>query len=202
MENAELLLEIINDILDASKIESGKLSIESIPFDLIKLLHQVVDFFTARAEEKGITFILNISRFSPVGCLGDPTRIRQILFNLIGNSIKFTEQGSVTITAYRDNEQVKILISDTGIGMDEMTIGRLFQKFEQADTSTTRKYGGTGLGLSICRGLIELMNGSLGVTSAPNEGSHFRVEIPLPIVNVPEELSKYECPLLPLNYIK
>ena len=200
LENAELLLEIINDILDASKIESGKLSIESIPFDLIKLLHQVVDFFTARAEEKGINFILNVDRFSPVGCLGDPTRIRQILFNLIGNSIKFTERGAVTITAYRDHEQVKILISDTGIGMDELTIGRLFQKFEQADTSTTRKYGGTGLGLSICRGLIELMNGSLGVTSAPNEGSHFRVEIPLPIVDVPIELSKNESPLLPLNY--
>ncbi|MCB5195622.1 tetratricopeptide repeat-containing hybrid sensor histidine kinase/response regulator [Deefgea salmonis] len=200
LENAELLLEIINDILDASKIESGKLSIESIPFDLIKLLHQVVDFFTARAEEKGITFILNIARFSPAGCLGDPTRIRQILFNLIGNSIKFTEQGSVTITAYRDHEQVKILISDTGIGMDEVTIGRLFQKFEQADTSTTRKYGGTGLGLSICRGLIDLMDGSLGVTSAPNEGSHFRVEVPLPIADVPIELSKYECPLQSLNY--
>lgn len=200
LENAELLLDIINDILDASKIEAGKLSIESIPFDLLKLLHQVVDFFAVRAEEKGISFILKVDHFSPTGCLGDPTRIRQILFNLIGNSIKFTEQGCVTITAYRDSEQVKILISDTGIGMDELTLGRLFQKFEQADTSTTRKYGGTGLGLSICRGLIELMQGSLGVTSAPGEGSHFRVEIPLPVAEVLIDVSKNEPPMQHLTH--
>ncbi|MGL6039937.1 MAG: ATP-binding protein [Deefgea sp.] len=200
LENAELLLDIINDILDASKIEAGKLSIESIPFDLLKLLHQVVDFFAVRAEEKGISFVLKLDHFSPTGCLGDPMRIRQILFNLIGNSIKFTEHGCVTITAYRDNEQVKILISDTGIGMDDHTIGRLFQKFEQADTSTTRRYGGTGLGLSISRGLVELMQGSLGVTSAPGEGSHFRVEIPLPIADVPDEVASNELPMQGLSH--
>ena len=200
LENAELLLDIINDILDASKIEAGKLSIESIPFDLLKLLHQVVDFFAVRAEEKGISFVLKLDHFSPTGCLGDPMRIRQILFNLIGNSIKFTEHGCVTITAYRDNEQVKILISDTGIGMDDQTIGRLFQKFEQADTSTTRKYGGTGLGLSISRGLVELMQGSLGVTSAPGEGSHFRIEIPLPVAEIPVEVANSELPMQGLSH--
>ncbi|MBM5569978.1 MULTISPECIES: ATP-binding protein [Deefgea] len=200
LENAELLLDIINDILDVSKIEAGKLSIESIPFDLLKLLHQVVDFFAVRAEEKGISFVLKLDHFSPTGCLGDPMRIRQILFNLIGNSIKFTEHGCVTITAYRDSEQVKILISDTGIGMDDQTIGRLFQKFEQADTSTTRKYGGTGLGLSISRGLVELMHGSLGVTSAPGEGSHFRIEIPLPVAEVPAEVAPSELPIQSLSH--
>lgn len=200
LENAELLLDIINDILDVSKIEAGKLSIESIPFDLLKLLHQVVDFFAVRAEEKGISFVLKLDHFSPTGCLGDPMRIRQILFNLIGNSIKFTEHGCVTITAYRDSEQVKILISDTGIGMDDQTIGRLFQKFEQADSSTTRKYGGTGLGLSISRGLVELMHGSLGVTSAPGEGSHFRIEIPLPVAEVPNEAMPNELPIQGLSH--
>ncbi|QLG89770.1 tetratricopeptide repeat protein [Chitinibacter bivalviorum] len=165
LENAELLLGIINDILDASKIEAGKISIEVIPFDLHKVIGQVTALFAARAEEKGLSFIVDVAHLSHGGCLGDPTRIRQVLFNLISNAIKFTEKGSIRLSAYRDGEQVKFSIVDTGIGMDEQSVGRLFRKFEQADSSTTRKYGGTGLGLSICHSLVELMQGSIGVTS-------------------------------------
>lgn len=179
LENAEMLLEIMNDLLDASKIEAGKISLESIAFDLHKVIAQVAALFAPRAEEKGLSFIVDVAYLPHGGYLGDPTRIRQVLFNLISNAIKFTEQGSIRLSAYRDGSQVKFTIADTGIGLDEQSLGRLFNKFEQADKSTTRKYGGTGLGLSICRSLIELMQGSIAVTSQLNEGTCFRIDLPL-----------------------
>ncbi|QLI80903.1 response regulator [Chitinibacter fontanus] len=190
LENAEMLLEIINDLLDASKIEAGKITLECIPFDLHKIIGQVAALFGPRAEEKGLSFVVDIAHLPTAGCLGDPTRIRQILFNLVGNAIKFTEQGSIRLSAYRDGEQIKFSIADTGIGLDEQSLGRLFTKFEQADKSTTRKYGGTGLGLSICRALIDLMQGSIAVTSQLGEGTCFRVDLPLEPVELAEPMAE------------
>ncbi|WP_051258839.1 tetratricopeptide repeat-containing hybrid sensor histidine kinase/response regulator [Chitinibacter tainanensis] len=201
LENAETLLTIINDILDISKIEAGKITLETIPFDLHQLINQVAALFAPKAAEKGVRFVVDLAHLPKQGCLGDPTRLRQILFNLVGNAIKFTEQGSVTIGAYRDGEQIKFSIADTGIGLDEQSLGRLFNKFEQADTSTTRKYGGTGLGLSICQALVGLMDGSIGVTSQLGEGTCFRVELPLEPVDLqatvrdPVQLSPLPCQL-------
>ncbi|WP_373976383.1 ATP-binding protein [Chitinibacter sp. SCUT-21] len=190
LENAEMLLEIINDLLDASKIEAGKISLELIPFDLHKIIAQVAALFAPKAQEKGLTFLVDVAYLPHEGCLGDPTRIRQVLFNLISNAIKFTESGSIRLSAYRDGEQIKFSITDTGIGLDEQSLGRLFNKFEQADTSTTRKYGGTGLGLSICRALIELMHGSIAVTSQVGEGTCFRVDLPLEPVDLLEKIDE------------
>ncbi|WP_410497403.1 ATP-binding protein [Chitinibacter sp. S2-10] len=200
LENAEMLMNIINDLLDASKIEAGKIVIEQIPFDLHKLIAQVAALFAPKAEEKGLTFVLDIDHLPRSGCLGDPTRLRQILFNLVSNAIKFTEQGSVRLSAYRDGEQIKFLVADTGIGLDEQSLVRLFNKFEQADTSTTRKYGGTGLGLSICHALIQLMQGSIAVTSQLGEGTCFRVDIPLEPVELVAAPEAEPLALMPLPH--
>lgn len=186
-ESAELLLDIINDILDTSKIDAGKLTLEHIPFDLHKVISQVTKLMQPRAQAKGIGFTVDTRYLPRAHYLGDPMRLRQILFNLLGNAIKFTEQGQVALTVYADNTLVKFNIADTGIGMDAETRSHLFRKFEQADTSTTRRYGGTGLGLAISHGLVQLMQGSIGVTSAPGEGTTFRVELPLPVTDLAGE---------------
>ncbi|MBE9608107.1 ATP-binding protein [Chitinilyticum piscinae] len=187
LESAELLLDIINDILDTSKMEAGKLQLETIPFDLHKVIGQVVNLLQPRAQAKGIAFVVDTRYLPQVYYLGDPVRMRQILFNLLGNAIKFTDQGQVTLTAHTDHTLVKFSIADTGIGMDEQARSHLFRKFEQADTSTTRRFGGTGLGLAISHGLIQLMQGSIGVTSAPGEGTTFRVELPLAVTETPQD---------------
>ncbi|WP_051278936.1 ATP-binding protein [Chitinilyticum aquatile] len=184
LESAELLLDIINDILDTSKIDAGKLALEHIPFDLHQVISQVSKLMQPKAQAKGIGFTVDTRYLPRVHYLGDPVRLRQILFNLLGNAIKFTEQGHVSLTVYADDTMVKFSIADTGIGMDAETRSHLFRKFEQADTSTTRRYGGTGLGLAISHGLVQLMQGSIGVTSAPGEGTTFRVELPLPVTEM------------------
>ncbi|WP_157315159.1 ATP-binding protein [Chitinibacter sp. GC72] len=200
LENAEMLMGIINDLLDASKIEAGKISIETIPFDLHRIIAQVSALFAPKAEEKGLAFLVDVAHLPHEGCLGDPTRLRQVLINLVSNAIKFTEHGSIKLSAYRDGEQIKFSVVDTGIGLDEQSLGRIFNKFEQADTSTTRKYGGTGLGLSICHALIELMHGSIAVTSQLGEGTCFRVDVPLEPVQLMSEPEAEPIVLAPLPY--
>ncbi|MDP3540303.1 MAG: PAS domain S-box protein [Azonexus sp.] len=177
MESGELLLSIINDVLDFSKIEAGKLNLESRPISLDRLIGRAVDLTAERARTKGIRFCVKKDRDLPTACMGDEVRILQILINLLSNAIKFTEQGSVTLNISRLGEQLVFRITDTGIGMSEEQVSHLFSAFEQADSSTTRRFGGTGLGLVISQRLLDLMNGSIRIDSEPGRGSIFEVRL-------------------------
>ena len=173
------LTTIINDILDFSKIEAGKLSLEHKPFDFFELIHHLESDLGVQATDKHIylKFVIDIEHKHWVG---DPVRLRQVFLNLISNAIKFTSQGGVTVTfRLTDEKKICCCISDTGIGISEQAIDRLFERFEQAEQSTTREYGGTGLGLPITKSLIGLMNGEIKVTSQLGSGSQFYVYLPL-----------------------
>ncbi|MBI5773443.1 MAG: PAS domain S-box protein [Verrucomicrobia bacterium] len=176
--SADYLLRVINDILDFSKIEAGKLELEPIPFNLHETLGDTVKTLAMRAEKKGIELACRIQPGVPLKLVGDPGRLNQIIINLIGNSIKFTEKGevvmSVELTSAKDNGvELHFAIRDTGIGITPEAQKRLFAAFQQADNSMTRKYGGTGLGLAICAKLTTLMGGKIWVTSEPGQGSTF-----------------------------
>ncbi|KAF7600500.1 MAG: hypothetical protein CGU29_02125 [Candidatus Dactylopiibacterium carminicum] len=181
LSSAESLLGILNDILDFSKIEAGELQIEHIPLDLPLLLDDSMLIMRHAAREKGLRFMLDVAPALPRWILGDPVRIRQVLVNLAGNAIKFTHHGRITVTVDVDTGEGRILfaVRDTGIGIPPEVVGKLFQKFQQADHSTTRRFGGTGLGLAICRELVEAMGGVIGVESREGEGSCFRFTLPL-----------------------
>ncbi len=190
--SARALLTIINDILDFSKIEAGKLDIESVEFSLLDVVEGAGELIAGRSDEKGLALTVDLDPRIPDGLIGDPTRLRQILLNLMGNAVKFTEAGGVTLKVERLNsiegaERLRFEIVDTGIGLTAEQCGRLFQAFAQAfaqaDTSTSRKYGGTGLGLSICKRLVDMMGGRIGVDSTPGEGSTFWLELPFPVVS-------------------
>ena len=184
--SGEALLKIINDILDFSKIEAGKLELEIINFDLRRLIEDVAQLLANRAHAKGLELAVLIPDDVPTALRGDPSRLRQVLTNLIGNAIKFTEQGEVVVRvrALESNDQqvrLHFSISDTGIGLTEEQRSQLFNAFTQADGSTTRKYGGTGLGLAISKQLVEMMDGQIDCDSEPGQGSKFWFEINLPI---------------------
>ena len=172
------LLMIINDILDFSKIEAGKLDLEVIEFDLRLAIEESLDLLAERASSKGLNLACLFHADVPRNLLGDPGRLRQVVMNLTANAIKFTDRGDVvievTVDAQSDHDAtIRVSVADTGIGISEEARGRLFQSFSQADGSTTRKYGGTGLGLAICKRLVEIMRGTIGVTSRVGEGSCF-----------------------------
>ncbi|MDO6440585.1 ATP-binding protein [Marinobacter sp. 2_MG-2023] len=177
----ESLLGILNDILDISKVEAGKLKLENIPFDMHGLIEECAMLHTQQARKKGIDLIAETEPGFPLSFLGDPTRIRQILNNLLSNSIKFTDSGSVSINARYSAGVLTLDVSDTGIGMSKEGLRRIFSPFTQADTQTTRLYGGTGLGLTLCRQLIERMHGEIDVESKEHEGTRFTVTLPLPV---------------------
>jgi signal transduction histidine kinase/ligand-binding sensor domain-containing protein/DNA-binding response OmpR family regulator len=185
--NAQSLLSIINDLLDFSKIEAGKLSVENIDFALAATLENVVSLFEEQAAARSIGFDIELAPDLPPFVVGDPMRLRQVLVNLVGNAFKFTQRGSVAVRVDRlpadpARAQVHLIrfsVHDTGIGIAPAALGRLFEKFEQADSTTTRRYGGTGLGLAICRQLVELMGGAISVVSAEGEGSAFSFVLPL-----------------------
>jgi signal transduction histidine kinase/CheY-like chemotaxis protein/HPt (histidine-containing phosphotransfer) domain-containing protein len=184
--SAEALLALVNDILDFSKIEAGKLALEKIPFNLLQEVKAVTDTQSIAAETKGLDLVVHYSPTLPHRMLGDPARIRQIIMNLVVNAIKFTEEGQITLEVAALAEQgghcsVQISVSDTGIGMTTNTLNDVFEKFTQADASTTRTYGGTGLGLAICKQLVELMNGRIGVESEAGAGAKFWFRLDLPI---------------------
>jgi len=175
---AKSLLGIINDILDFSKIEAGKLDMENIDFDLNQVMQNLSSLIAAKAQEKGLELIFVVPPKTPMFLKGDPLRLSQILLNLVNNAIKFTEKGEVVVSVKPvtfEPEQVELQFSvrDTGIGMTDSQQKKLFQPFQQADTSTTRQFGGTGLGLSICKQIVEMMSGEIKLESTPGKGSHF-----------------------------
>jgi len=181
------LLRVIDDILDFSKIESGNMTLESVPFSLVDLLEETLAMFAHAAEKKGLELAV---QFTPLdsafpGVRGDPLRLRQVVANLIGNAIKFTEHGEVVVRARLENETdtdvaVSLWVEDTGIGIAPEAHEKIFEHFSQADGSTTRRYGGSGLGLAISRRLLTLMGGSIGLQSSPGQGSRFIVSLRLP----------------------
>ncbi|MHC5025757.1 MAG: response regulator [Planctomycetota bacterium] len=182
--SADALLTLINDILDFSKIEAGKLDIESTDFRLQPVLEAIADLFAGPVAKKDIELIVHCDANVPSVLRGDPLRIRQVLVNFTSNAIKFTERGEIEVHASLVEEtdemaRVRFDVRDTGIGISEEALGKLFASFTQADSSTTRKYGGTGLGLAICRQLIELMGGRVGAESVVGKGSTFWCEVPL-----------------------
>jgi two-component system sensor histidine kinase/response regulator len=186
-DSAGSLLTIINDILDFSKIESGKLQIETVDLAMADLVEAVAELLAPRALEKGIGLITFIDPTLPERFQGDPVRLRQIIINLAGNAIKFTDKGCVRIAVEAVDDcrpmMVRITISDTGIGLDDDQQARLFEPFAQADASISRRYGGTGLGLSICRRLVAMMEGEIGVTSRMGAGSTFWLTLPLAVAS-------------------
>ena len=203
--NAEALLAIINDILDFSKIEAGKMGFESVDFDLREMVLSLVELLDLRAQEEGLSLLSDIDANVPQWLRGDPMRLRQILLNLIGNALKFTEVGTVELrvacgSTEADRLLLEIEVEDTGIGISHEAQQRLFSSFEQADVTTTRKYGGTGLGLTITRALVQGMAGEITLRSVPGVGSTFRVALPVaigsPVNSVAEEpLAPFDCRL-------
>ncbi|HEX9715555.1 MAG TPA: response regulator [Desulfurivibrionaceae bacterium] len=186
--SAEALLHIINDILDFSKIEAGKLELESIEFRLRDLVEDITEMFGHAAHAKGLDILAYVALDLPQVLVGDPTRLRQVITNLVGNALKFTVKGSVSIKVTRARDvaaavvgtlPIRVEVEDTGIGIAEEAQARLFQPFTQLDGSYTRQYGGTGLGLTICKQLVEMMQGTLRVESEPGRGSNFQFVLPL-----------------------
>jgi len=184
--SAESLLSVINDILDFSKIEAGKMELDSVEFHFRDTLADVIDIFAVQAARKEIELIGDIPSDLPEWVIGDPERFRQVLINLLGNAVKFTESGTITLEAnctgkFNNLAELTIAVTDTGCGIDETGLDKLFHSFTQADASTTRKYGGTGLGLTISQQLVNMMKGSIDVKSELGVGSCFSVSLTLPV---------------------
>ncbi len=197
-QSAQALLTVINDILDISKLEAGKVELESQTLSLKSIIERSIEVLKPKADEKGLQISCEIASDVPAAIISDPTRIRQILFNLIGNAIKFTDMGSIDIRTkligldQSEKPHVEISVKDTGIGISKAAQDRLFNKFSQADASTTRRYGGTGLGLAICKQLSELLGGAINLESVEGDGSIFTFHFPFEIGEItdvaPEEV--------------
>jgi signal transduction histidine kinase/ActR/RegA family two-component response regulator len=191
--SAESLLSLLNDILDFSKLEAGKYELECTPFSIAELVRDIGDLFEQPCAERGLALYVELDPQLATFHRGDPHRLRQILNNLVGNAVKFTAAGSVTVRvaatqADAQSQSVVVAVSDTGIGIPADRLGLLFQPFTQVDSSTARRFGGTGLGLAICRQLAELMGGQLEARSAEHAGSTFSLHLRLPVAAAPQEL--------------
>ncbi|MGA0601113.1 ATP-binding protein [Caulobacter sp. KR2-114] len=178
-QGGETLLRLLNDLLDLSRIEAGRLELEDGVIDMAAAARDAQDAFMALAADKDIHFVLDIAPQAAGAWRGDPTRVRQILFNLVSNAVKFTARGAVRVALAVDGADVVATVADTGPGIPAERLGALFEKFVQADASTTRQYGGSGLGLAICRELAELMGGTITAASVGGEGSTFTLRLPL-----------------------
>ncbi len=203
--SGQALLTIINDILDFSKIEAGKMELEEAEFDLRGVLNESIELVRAPAAEKTLRIVLEVSNDVPSTVIGDSGRVRQILLNLLSNAVKFTESGSVSVSVSvesqsADRMMLHFSVRDTGIGLTPEQRAGLFQAFNQADSSTTRRYGGTGLGLSIAKRLAEMMNGAIGVSSQIREGSTFWFKICLRGGALKESLAPHSAPGLPFDH--
>ena len=192
---ADNLLVIINDILDFSKIESGKLDLEAIDFNLPAVLTQLRNMLSNKIEEKGLKCEMYLDRaISPV-LKGDPHRINQILLNLLSNSIKFTDQGSISLScslieSHADRQVIELTVADTGIGVDKKYLKKIFQKFSQESVNIARKYGGTGLGMAITKQLVDLMDGKISIESEKNQGTKVSIRLTLPVGHQQEKAEK------------
>ncbi|AGX86658.1 PAS domain S-box protein [Candidatus Symbiobacter mobilis] len=197
-ESAHALLTIINDILDFSKIEAGKLNIEETDYSVVQVVEGTIDLLFAKAREKSLSLGCFVDPWLPAHLRGDPTRLRQVMLNLVGNAIKFTHEGGVEVRVTRNVESrlpsLRFEVRDTGIGISPEVQEKLFQSFTQADSTTTRKYGGTGLGLAISKRLVELMGGTIGIDSTEGKGSTFWFT--LPMVRDPTKSSLNPCAAL------
>lgn len=198
MKSAEALLTLINDILDFSKIEAGKLELEEVPFDLIQMIEDVADMITPKCAEGHVELLVRFEEGTPRFVNGDPGRLRQILLNLLSNAAKFTSEGHILLRIWSQSSQegrvaLHCEVEDTGVGIPENKRAIIFNKFDQADTSTTRRYGGTGLGLSICSDLIAMMGGDITVDSEVDKGSTFRFHVNLAIADAPIEGVKQDA---------
>jgi len=185
-DSGESLLSLINDILDYSKIEAGRLEFEAAPFDLMSTIHSVTELLASRCHDKGIEIGATIDPDCPTALIGDEGRLRQVLINLLGNGVKFTEQGGVILKVYCAEQtdgkaQIRFEVCDTGIGIAPSALDSIFEEFAQADASHSREYEGTGLGLAICAKLVTAMHGQIGVESTEGEGSTFHVSLPFEI---------------------
>jgi signal transduction histidine kinase/DNA-binding NarL/FixJ family response regulator/HPt (histidine-containing phosphotransfer) domain-containing protein len=201
--SANALLTILDDILDLSKIQSGKLRIEALPFNLREVVDQIGQLMVSRAQEKGIDILIQYPIGVPSQVVGDPTRIRQILTNLAGNAVKFTERGHVLIKVECEDKTdtactFVIRVRDTGIGIPDELRESIFEQFSQADESTTRRFGGTGLGLTICKQLVQMMGGSIGVSSTVGSGSEFFIRFDMPIEKEVQPLNDIDLGNVPV----
>ena len=181
--SAVALMGILDDVLDYSRIEAGQLRFEQVPLNLADMLERVADLFNARIEQKGLSLSIDIAADVPPQVLGDALRLSQVINNLVGNAVKFTERGGIRVSVQRtaDPERLRFAVNDTGIGIDLAQQAGLFEAFAQGDSSITRRFGGSGLGLTICKRLVELMQGEIGVASAPGLGSEFWFTARLPV---------------------
>jgi len=190
--SANNLLDLINDILDFSKIEAGQLTLEDVPFDLRNVVEEALELLAPGASNQGLELVLRYPPSTPRHVNGDPGRVRQIILNLLSNAVKFTRTGHVMVRVEQDPAKsggrgIQVTVEDSGIGIAEEHLARIFEKFEQADLSTTRRFGGTGLGLTIIRELAELMGGKIRASSEPGKGSTFQVDLDLPTVGNPRD---------------
>ena len=189
--SGESLLNILNDILDMSKIEAGKMELEAVPFSPVEMAERVEDLHRLRAEEKGLDFEVLVATGAELRRMGDPFRVQQILHNLVSNAIKFTDHGEVTVeVSGRPGSPLVFEVRDSGIGMTEAEVARLHEEFRQADSSVTRRFGGTGLGMAITRNLVVRMEGEVTVRSVPGIGTTVRVSLPLPLTEAASEQAK------------
>lgn len=177
--SSKSLLSLINDILDFSKMESGLLHLEVIETDVVAVTEEAMTEISLWAKDKGLTVKLDVQPKLNRGWLTDPVRFKQVLLNLLSNGLKFTDFGTVTVKLFERDKSLHLQVSDTGIGMDKQALDSLFERFSQADVSTTRQFGGSGLGMAICQQIVQLMAGSIEVTSQPGQGSTFHVVLPL-----------------------
>ena len=198
-DSADLLLVLLNDLLDSAKIEAGKLELESAPFSLHRILDQTVQVLTVRASGKGIVFSCRVAPEVPDALVGDQVRLRQVLLNLAGNGIKFTESGEVTVSVRVESQEaeeacLEFAVQDTGIGIPHSDLDNIFRPFTQADSSTTRRFGGTGLGLTICSSLVRMMGGRIWVESEPGHGSTFYFTVRMALAKeLPAEPAVRRC---------